>query len=1372
MIQPSFGYSDQSAPSNQPPILSSPISPLTKNPSLISPLSQQKRARDLPQNPEVLLNTLKTASTVLDDQLVKDAKFPDLADLFGATTASSEYIPTIPDRAPVYLKQKVVPIPDSLYSQYDLSQCTVYMGLFPEINRAWITFDNRLYLWNYVHGSDSYCYDKQDEIITAVALVKPKSNVFLEKITHLLVFSTPSLIHILAVSYSSQPNIAPLSPSSARAAFKPDETDLEMFEFGMTFSTEGITMTSIVGTPNGRIFMCGNDGHLHEIVYESGSSWTSILRNKRRKVNLTQSIQSYFIPTFLQFGQEDKIAQIYVDCERNLLFLLHVSSAIQIISLGSDGTKFDKIGKIDDIKKSVETIAPSAQGREFKITKIFGVSTKESKSIGLVAVTTTGNRLYFSIAHGHLSLRYVRLPPAQLQNAATSPYRYQQLQYQQAPPLTIDDMYYSTGSSLMVNSIAEDNDALIGVSLDVGGVIQSATPSVLMRNQFREMVNVTQIDGKAWAIAEISPTTPMTRSRSRTATAVKSPGGGLVGIPGDASTAQSDFLEMNELATQVTKPARSFLVLSNSSLALFVKQRPVDLLRQLIMDAPNADSSDIRKFFEHYGVDQACAMCLAIACNNPYSTLNVQSMASGTIPNAPPVSAPVVAGAKRLFFEFGGRPTLHTSSSQSSRSDIARPVNPPEIHFSGKHNGLALYIGRLVRPIWREKLVLRGAARAGTKLNVTDITLMAVQQTLQELRKFIDSNPQLVSSSSEIDFARVPVAREEIEALQAERASLYGVSQLLTQTIEAISFVLLMIDYRLPELVERLPYHVQSDVSDLTYEHLITTPKGRTLCRELVSLVIQEQILGPHLTTADSLSTVLEKRCPTFCTPDDVILYKAIELLRQAGDTPTPSDREHYLRECLKFFCRVAGSTSIEQIATWCDQFKNLNFHIGAIELALCCANESDPTNAGLAYYQDRCPPNDPRIEFFTRRERCYEIALDILGDVNQQLNQSEMQFDLRNGRHFADDVERYRDTIFDRALSSEDALFHTFLYEWYLSQGLIQPLLEIKSTYIEAFLKTEFETGPIERAELLWQFYARNNQFAQAAEVLSSLADSTRFKDDFDLSKRIEYLSQAFVQMQSVLTGAASDAQRLSLIKDKLDVANIQLEVLSSMKNMPDQTEAVKALNERLFVMSELYNDYALRYNLLELQLVIINSASYKDEPTVSGIWDKIINEVMTSTEGRPIDTLPLKIAELGGRFHPSEYVFSMSMIIPKLETVSLKYASQGGVQGWVVKTLKSVGVSYDVMFDVFDTMYDSKTAPWNSKDAQVFLLSDILILLQDWFDYVTQPTADPIERARFPAKSVDEAITKYLDNLKTASTQSLVNSFQEVQRQLKRRF
>jgi len=43
----------------------------------------------------------------------------------------------------------------SLTNIIDL-ECKSFMGLLPEINRAWITIDNRLFLWNYEDGYEIF----------------------------------------------------------------------------------------------------------------------------------------------------------------------------------------------------------------------------------------------------------------------------------------------------------------------------------------------------------------------------------------------------------------------------------------------------------------------------------------------------------------------------------------------------------------------------------------------------------------------------------------------------------------------------------------------------------------------------------------------------------------------------------------------------------------------------------------------------------------------------------------------------------------------------------------------------------------------------------------------------------------------------------------------------------------------------------------------------------------------------------------------------------------------------------------------------------------------------------------------------------------
>lgn len=127
-------------------------------------------------------------------------------------------------------------------------QVSSFMGIFPEINRVWMTIDNHLYLWNYhgLEGGDLInTYEDPDQIIVNVSLVKPIKGVFLEQIEYLLVVSTPLEITLLGIAFSEkqQDNL----PRGLLTIYKTE----------MSCYADGINMSSILGTNNGRIFMRG-----------------------------------------------------------------------------------------------------------------------------------------------------------------------------------------------------------------------------------------------------------------------------------------------------------------------------------------------------------------------------------------------------------------------------------------------------------------------------------------------------------------------------------------------------------------------------------------------------------------------------------------------------------------------------------------------------------------------------------------------------------------------------------------------------------------------------------------------------------------------------------------------------------------------------------------------------------------------------------------------------------------------------------------------------------------------------------------------------------------------------------------------------------
>ncbi|KAJ1856472.1 hypothetical protein LPJ73_002174, partial [Coemansia sp. RSA 2703] len=169
------------------------------------------------------------------------------------SSSSGEYEQAIPVDWQVVRQQRLIPLPDALFQQYDLLECRCFMGLFPEIKRVWITVDHRLFLWNYEDESDFYSFDDQEQIIVSVALVRPKAGVFVDAIKNVLVVATPLEVFLLGVGYAN-------SVAGARGG------EVTLYATQISVAADGVSMTSIAGTDDGRVFMAGNDGALYEFV--------------------------------------------------------------------------------------------------------------------------------------------------------------------------------------------------------------------------------------------------------------------------------------------------------------------------------------------------------------------------------------------------------------------------------------------------------------------------------------------------------------------------------------------------------------------------------------------------------------------------------------------------------------------------------------------------------------------------------------------------------------------------------------------------------------------------------------------------------------------------------------------------------------------------------------------------------------------------------------------------------------------------------------------------------------------------------------------------------------------------------------------------
>jgi hypothetical protein len=276
------------------------------------------------------------------------------------------------------------------------------MGILPEINRVWVSVDNRLFFWNYLYPQEFFEYDSLSEVIMSVALTTPKAGVFVDSVKYILVVSTTIEVVILAVTISN-------------------DGALRIVPTAYTVSTDNVTVYKLVGSQSGRVFMGGHDANLYELAYDSPeSNWSSLLgiesRNshKCRKINhTTWNWKKVLLPPVVRSwidNVDESIVDMCVDDVRHLLFCVTSANRVRVIYLGKNfeatavlSDDFDLFTEVSTFCNnerrgySVRESAPDAgifsDEDSVAVAGMFVVPVTESKKVNLTIVLQNGFRV-------------------------------------------------------------------------------------------------------------------------------------------------------------------------------------------------------------------------------------------------------------------------------------------------------------------------------------------------------------------------------------------------------------------------------------------------------------------------------------------------------------------------------------------------------------------------------------------------------------------------------------------------------------------------------------------------------------------------------------------------------------------------------------------------------------------------------------------------------------------------------------------------------------------------------------------------------------------------------------------------------------------
>jgi nuclear pore complex protein Nup155 len=426
----------------------------------------------------------------------------------------------------------------------------------------------------------------------------------------------------------------------------------------------------------------------------------------------------------------------------------------------------------------------------------------------------------------------------------------------------------------------------------------------------------------------------------------------------------------------------------------------------------------------------------------------------------------------------------------------------------------------------------------------------------------------------------------------------------------------MLFDERVDEIWTSLDDSVKQQLRDLTYELLFSSDQGKNLAKVLVKAIVNRNIANGS--NVDTVAEALRRRCGSFCSADDVIIFKAQEQLKKASEVGANSDMgRKLLNDSLKLFSQVAGALSFENLHSAAEQFSNLQFYAGAISLALLVAHESDRGLRALAWVNDFKPPDDSRIPLYNFRKECYDLIHEILMTVDAVTSSEPEMIDGR--LTLAATKRNEAHTVVN---DSKDELFQFDLYEWYLQQGWIDMLLSVDSTFILQFL-TKTASTSVERADLLWRYHALRDQFYEAASVQLELAKS---EFPIPLAKRIEYLGRAKANASAQSPGIGRQARQVLLyeVSELLDVANIQDEILSRLRvdarcSDEQRPQLVKRLDGQIINLTEVSCMYILSDIRLTNPSCIIPTPT---QPATSTSASPSTNALTTAT--KPTSTPP----------------------------------------------------------------------------------------------------------------------------------------------------
>lgn len=1190
-------------------------------------------------------------------------------------------------------------LPDKFFDEYNSSELITKMGLFPDIKRSWIIIDNKLILWNYEAPQSSFNKSNQfltiDQIrhsILSVKLATPKANVFVKDVSHILLVATPMDIHIFVVKYNKELN------------------NLEIFDPSLSVSVQGLTVTNFVEGKNGDIFF--TEGiNIWRLDYNNKASF---MKNKCDRVCLTKS--GFGLPSIFddskttangqsqpQANVPEVITQLEIDNEREVLYSLSNKSIIRTYKLKDLVISTSNKITPSEMYKTLSGLFVDAGNfksfLKFRVMNIQPIYSQESTSVQLIAITNFGVRILMKLGAASffqtssrlkLTVVNIKFPPSKdlpnLNNELDSftrskQYISQLISSQQRSELLKNTKFskiISPGVFIVVKR-SKNADKLFVSAVNYGFLKKN--------NKLIEDSEFIKIDDNTF-IHDIVQLTPSMNATNQ-------PNG-----------------YANILASQYTKQPLKFAVLTNFGIQIYEFKTPDKIINSL-------NEEIIENFIEENGFEETCSTLLYLSCSYGHH-------ASSDL---------FKRKAQMLFATCGNNARLMEIKSNPSPAIFNQKDDNDQVILSDRFYGTCLLVARIFRDYWNNKVFLPLPHIKFNSLNQVDsntvkdnLLIKGLNISKKQIEYFMGSvivlieffmeNGSNIQGLNAPNYSSDPNRFDNEICLRTEHIAFTSMLKSLNSMKEALSFLMVLIEEtesnkNLDEILKFLTLINQLNLLNLSFKDLLLPNNDvKNLIKELLSSIINKNILKGG--SIDLIANSLQGRCGSFVSTDDVLIFKAIENLTRAKNI---GFRDNDLKiKCLKnavlLFEQAYESLTFETVQISVNIMLELDYYVGAVELLLKLANKLENINKTL----------------HIKKNQFYDLVFNILTKLDMKV----VTITEQNDPLKINDIMEVRNTTYDTCFISKDKTFHYEFYQWFIKQGVSERLLDIETPFILQFLEEE-SVNDLKLSELLWSYHAKREQYYNAASILYSLAISD-FK--LDLIQRIEYLSRAngFCNCICPPNLRQKMIQLATLVQDLFDVANIQLDTLTTIRSdtrisSVNKQTTIDQLNGKILNLTDLFNDFTDSLGYFELSLLIFKISDYRNSDDILKRWEFFFEKLFHKFLVEQNKQTPLHViinnefVPIANKLSSNDLVFPIDKLI-KLICKNLHASfeedkTQIIPEGIVTDVFLKSGVQYDKLYYVMRSLIENDSFEIYPGFVEFLKTNEMVYLIKQWFSH-----------------------------------------------------